>query len=274
LPAEAQSLEDLVRRLIQAIRTDPPSFDQPATPDGAQRMAAVAGLLRATRLLEDALACANNEADEALLLVLRTLVEININVRYLLANGRDGLKQLVANQERRRLAIANALFGPDDPRSQELKANIDKAELPPERQIAVLATDSPQGRLAYDGLYRWLSNSSVHGGTQSWEPYWFQPESTDLGIGRCVARGLTGSVGRCCRLDWPVGRPAGLDGSHGCCLAAAPSSRAGCRRAGWPLTTIRRRTYGPLRRCMGGSAAGPGPARTRAPMASRPADAA
>jgi hypothetical protein len=137
-------------------------------------MAAVAGLLRATRLLEDALACANNEADEALLLVLRTLVEININVRYLLANGRDGLKQLVANQERRRLAIANALFGPDDPRNQELKANIDKAELPPERQIAVLATDSPQGRLAYDGLYRWLSNSSVHGGTQSWEPYWFQ----------------------------------------------------------------------------------------------------
>jgi len=149
-------------------------FDQPATPDGAQRIAAVAGLLRATRLLEDALVCASNQADEALLLVLRTLVEININVRYLLAHGQDGLRQLVANQERRKLAIANALFGPDDPRSRKLKANIDKANLPPERPIAALATDSPLGRLAYDGVYRWLSNTSVHGGTQSWEPYWFQ----------------------------------------------------------------------------------------------------
>jgi Family of unknown function (DUF5677) len=174
MPAETQSLADLVRHPIQAIRADPPVFDQPATPDGAQRIAAVGGLLRATRLLEDALVCARNGADEALLLVLRTLVEININVRYLLTHGQDGLKQLVANQERRRLAVANALFGPDDLRCRELEANIDEAELPPERPIAVLAAASPLGELAYNGVYRWLSSSSAHGGTQSWEPYWFE----------------------------------------------------------------------------------------------------
>jgi len=174
LSAETPPLEELVRRLIHAIRADPPLFDQPATPDGAQRIAAVAGLLRATRLLEDVLVCVTNGADEAPLLILRTLVEININVRYLLTHGQEGLEQLVANQERRKLAVANALFGPDDPRSRDLKANIDRVKLPPERSIALLATDSPLGEESYNGLYRWLSGSSAHGGTQSWEPYWFE----------------------------------------------------------------------------------------------------
>jgi hypothetical protein len=171
MPEQAE-LEKLVRRLIEFVRADPPKFDQPATPEGAQLIAAVAALLRATRLLEDALGCADRDADEALLLVVRTLVEVEINARYLLANGRDGLNQLVANQERQRLKVANALFGPNDQRVQDLQATIQKAGLPPVKSIELLAKDSPGGTLAYNGIYRWLSNTAVHGGAASWERYW------------------------------------------------------------------------------------------------------
>jgi hypothetical protein len=172
--AEHGLLEHHVRRLIELVRMDPSKFDQPASLAGAQRIAAVAALLRATRLLEDALVCSDGEADEALLLVLRTLVEIDINTRYLLGNGQDGLKQLVANQERQRLRVANALFGPNDERVQDLQAAVTEADLPPTKTIEALAKDSPDSTLAYNGIYRWLSTTAVHGGTASWEPYWGQ----------------------------------------------------------------------------------------------------
>jgi hypothetical protein len=162
--------------LIELIRVDAPRFDQvlpddePARSEVNVRAAATGQLLRAARLLEEALGCAQANANEALLMVVRTLLEIGFTTAYLIANGPGGMRRLHAEQERQRLKFAKPTLGDDHPEVAALQRRVNA--LGPGIGFGDMAT-SPQvgGQRVYDQWYRLLSQVSVHGGLASARRY-------------------------------------------------------------------------------------------------------
>lgn len=163
-------------QLIELIRADPPRFDQ-VLPDEETaraevnvRAAAAGQLLRAGRLLEEALGCARIGANEALPMVVRTLLEMGFATAYLVAEGPEGMRRLHAEQERQQLKFARPMLGDDDPdvvrlqrRVNELGQGITFAEMASHAQVG--------GQRVYDQWYRLLSQVSVHGGLASSQRY-------------------------------------------------------------------------------------------------------
>jgi hypothetical protein len=145
----------------------------PDHPSGRHRSSTelrTSSLLRSAQLLEEALGCARAGANEALLMVVRTLLEIGFATAYLIAQGPEGMRRLHAEQLRQQLKLARPMLGDDHPDVTELQRRVEA--LGPGISFAAIASSTQVGgQRVYDQWYRLLSQVSVHGGLESARRY-------------------------------------------------------------------------------------------------------